>query len=393
MSARLISRSPDLKRLRDEGYELAIRESYLLVSHVPYVTPERAVAYGTIVSTLNLAGDATTAPETHTVDFIGGVPCDQHGQQLAKIINDPNRRTIASGLTIDCMFSSKPVGGTYGDYHEKITAYVEMLAGPARAIDPGAAATTFRVVDEDDEDPLFQYYDTNSSRAGIAALTAKLRSQRLAIVGLGGTGSYVLDMVAKTPVDEIHLFDGDPFLQHNAFRAPGAAARDELETKPNKANYFAEQYARIRRRGVVAHDAPIDDSNVELLGEMDFVFLCLDDGPAKKQIVAALDEFGIAFVDAGIGVAEQDGTLAGLVRVTTSTRDKRDHIPKRISFGRPDPDDDYDHNIQIAELNALNAALAVIKWKKLYGFYLDLDREHHSVYEIDGNNLINEDLA
>ena len=40
----------------------------------------------------------------------------------------------------------------------------------------------------------------------------------------------------------------------------------------------------------------------------------------------------------------------------------------------------YSHNIQIAELNALNAALAVIKWKKLAGFYVDLEGEHFTVY-------------
>jgi hypothetical protein len=33
----------------------------------------------------------------------------------------------------------------------------------------------------------------------------------------------VLDFTAKTHVKEIHLFDGDTFFQHNAFRAPGAA--------------------------------------------------------------------------------------------------------------------------------------------------------------------------
>ena len=54
-------------------------------------------------------------------------------------------------------------------------------------------------------------------------------------MGLGGTGSYVLDLVAKTPVWEIHLFDGDAFLQHNAFRSPGAPSLDELEAQPPKA--------------------------------------------------------------------------------------------------------------------------------------------------------------
>ncbi len=41
---------------------------------------------------------------------------------------------------------------------------------------------------------------------------------------------------------------------------------------------------------------------------------------------------------------------------------------------------EYASNIQIAELNALNACLAVIKWKQLSGFYQDLEHEHHLTY-------------
>ena len=54
------------------------------------------------------------------------------------------------------------------------------------------------------------------------AVTRKLSLKNVAIVGLGGTGSYVLDLVAKTPVRQIHLDDGDMFLQHNAFGSPSA---------------------------------------------------------------------------------------------------------------------------------------------------------------------------
>lgn len=50
MSHPLVSRSPDLARLRDEGFDLEIRSNYLLVKHVPYVTSAREVAYGTIIS-------------------------------------------------------------------------------------------------------------------------------------------------------------------------------------------------------------------------------------------------------------------------------------------------------------------------------------------------------
>ena len=56
-----------------------------------------------------------------------------------------------------------------------------------------------------------------------------------------------------------------------------------------------------------------------------------------------------------------------------------------------DKNNDYSRNIQVADLNALNAAMAVIKWKKLLGFYHDFECEHFSAYTLDGNRLNNED--
>ena len=50
---------------------------------------------------------------------------------------------------------------------------------------------------------------------------------------------------------------------------------------------------------------------------------------------------------------------------------------------------EYERNAQFAELNALNATLAVIKWKKVRGFYNDLTRELNCEYVIDGNKIIN----
>ena len=57
------------------------------------------------------------------------------------------------------------------------------------------------------------------------------------------------------------------------------------------------------------------------------------------------------------------------------------------------PDDEYDRNIQIADLNALNAMLAVIRWKKLYGFYADTGREHCSALVVERNKIFNDDIA
>ena len=54
---------------------------------------------------------------------------------------------------------------------------------------------------------------------------------------------------------------------------------------------------------------------------------------------------------------------------------------------------EYERNVQIVELNALNAALAVIRWKKHRGFYLDLGQEDRSTYTIDGNHMSNRMLG
>ena len=70
---------------------------------------------------------------------------------------------------------------------------------------------------------------------------------------------------------------------------------------------------------------------------------------------------------------------------------RADHFRQRVSLADGTGNNEYDRNIQVADLNALNAALAVIKWKKLAGFYRDMKAEHHSQFTIDGSLLINED--
>jgi hypothetical protein len=394
MSQQLISRSRDLQRLRDDGYDVEIRSSYLLVKGVPYVNSAGQIKYGTLVSELTLAGDVTTTPNTHVAYFAGEHPCDKSGAELHKIKHGSARQQLAPGLEIDHSFSSKPLSGRYEDYYEKMTTYVAIISSPARALDPDVTARTYPVVEPEQGESVFNYLDTASSRAGIGAITRKLEQDRVAIVGLGGTGSYVLDLVAKTPVREIHLFDGDKFLQHNAFRSPGAPSVDELRAVSEKVAYFAGLYSKMRK-GVIPHAGYVDASNVEELTGMDFVFLCLDKGSAKKLIVEKLEESGTPFVDVGMGINLVDDALLGVLRVTTSTSSKRDHVSarKRIPYSDGDANNEYSRNIQIADLNALNAALAVIKWKKLRGFYLDLEKEHHSTYTLDGNALTNEDRA
>lgn len=387
MSSALISRSADLKRLRDEGYAVGIVDDHLVVDDVPFLGPDRAVQRGRLISTLALASDITVNPvQDHVAHFAGGMPHDVAGQPLHRIIHQPSPTELSAQLRSDVSFSSKPPDG-YGDYHEKITTYVRILESEAQAVDDNITARTFRPIESDDDSP-FLFLDTASSRAGITADAAKLAVGPVAIVGLGGTGSYLLDLLAKTLITELHLFDGDLYLQHNAFRAPGSISRPDLDTPRTKAEYWAEVYGRMRR-GVVAHPYPVDAERVGELAGMHTVFLALDDGESKRTIVDFLDASDITFIDVGMGLYRGEEGLAGSLRVTTSTPQNRD-VRSRIPMDAAGDDDPYSTNIQTAELNALNATLAVVRWKKLMGFYADLDDERQTTYTIDGNHLLNE---
>jgi len=391
MSQLLISRSPDLKRLQDEGYNIELISGYLVLWDVPFLNVRKEVVRGALVSRLDLAGNRTIKPTDHVVLFAGEHPRNLDGTEIVQIKHSDSVQKINDRLTVHRSFSNKPANG-YDDYHHKMTRYVEMISNPAKAVDTEVTAQTYPVIrtDESNDSP-FYYCDTASSRADIIEVTEKLKLSKVAIVGLGGTGSYILDLVAKTPVKEIHIFDGDVFLQHNAFRAPGAPSIVELETAPQKVDHHARQYSKMHK-GIVSHDHFLNIRTLSKLDGMDFVFLCIDGGESKKDIVEKLERDNVSFIDTGVGVNLIDGALHGTIRLTSSTTQKRDHLRSRVGFTDAG-NDDYSRNIQIADLNALNATLAVIKWKKLFGFYRDYGNEHNCLYDIDSNHIHNDDTV
>ena len=391
MSQQLISLSPDLKRLRDEGYEIQVCGGYLLAHHIPYVNSSRQVKFGILISELNLINPSRTAkPNNHVIYFCGEQPCNQDGTFITQIQHGGQGATVAPGVTINFSFSNKPPAG-YDDYYHKFTRYSDIISAPAKSLDNTVTERTFRVITDDAQDAVFNYVDTNSSRASIMHLNAKFEGQKIAIIGLGGTGSYILDLIAKTAVNEIHLFDGDLFHLHNAFRSPGTPTNEQLEKQMKKVAYYAEIYSRLHKH-IIPHDTYIDANSVSGLDGMSFVFISVDKNSVRKDIIDHLLQKQIPFIDVGLGVNIVDDNLIGTLRVTSGTKSKSDHLANRISFVDND-NNDYAPNIQIADLNCLNATLAVIKWKKMCGFYQDLQSEHHSTYSINVAQLQNEDFT
>ena len=391
MSHALSARSSGLRRLQNEGYTLRIvDQAYLLVDNVPYVTAQGEVHEGALVMELTLNDDVTVKPTTHVASWTGEFPHRANGEKLVALLHEgTDKSSLSDSLQTVFQFSAKPDGGAYRDYHHKVSTYAEILGREARQLDPNATAQQWKVTtDHEDDESVFHFADTASARQNTTDLARKLQPERVAIVGAGGTGSYILDFVAKTWVREIHVFDDDPFLQHNAFRSPGPLAREEIEGGPIKSTFHADRYASLHK-GIVAHEICIDDTNVGQLGDFDTVFLCMDGHPIKAKILEICLANETLLIDVGMGLHRTGDSLAGTLRTTAFHSGHGDHAEHCVDLAGDDAEGEYDRNAQFAELNALNAALAVIKWKKVRGFYNDLTRELNCEYVIDGNRLIN----
>lgn len=388
MSIPLIDLNEDLKKLKDEGYNVSVLDGNLVVKGIPYVNKEKRILFGTLYCPLTISGEKTGIPQDHTVRFMGEHPCDQFGKEDNSFVNSASIHPLNAEITGSYYFSSKPESGNYPDFYTKMSKYIELLSSPAKSIDPGISAQ-YNHEEIYEETSVFKYFDTYTARAELTGLSEKLKNQKIAIVGLGGTGSFLLDFISKTPVQKISLFDGDEILNHNAFRMPGAMSITELKERPSKVTFFKEKYEHMRS-GIEEFNLYLDESNVDLLDDHDFVFLALDKAKAKKSIIDHLVKVGIPFIDLGMGITlAANNSLRGTLRKTLVTPDNSSYL-SRIAMEEAADEDVYAQNIQISELNALNAIQGIITWKKLSGFYSTEAVFSNSTFIVDEEEISNE---
>lgn len=385
MSQLLINHSPDLKQLRDDGYTISIQGNVLVIEDIPYVNQAKKVLQGTLISTLTIAGTKATYKGDHVVYFIGEQPCYKDGRPMSQIMHTNQTTNHTPSIISNLSFSSKPTEG-YRDYHHKMASYINILSSQAAAINPDVTPKRYKPIQDLHNETVFKYIDTNSSRASISQISNVLAGYKVGIVGLGGSGSYILDMIAKTPVQEIHLFDGDKFLAHNAFRAPGAASIQSLDEEFYKVEYFKDIYSNMHKN-IYAHAQYISSENLEMLKNLNFVFIAIDIGSVKAEIFTFLENNNIPYVDVGMGIGIVDNKLQGSLRTSSIFSKDQYYLKKHIDVSN-DNDNVYSSNIQIAELNALNAAMAVISWKKHAGFYHETIPANATVFTVDTFNII-----
>lgn len=376
MLANPIAPNADVQALINDGYSVVIVDDrYLIVENVPYCPSEGKIAYGDIISPFSVVNGVSQLNNDHTVWFTGTVPHTARGRSLQDaLVADTNEALIAE-RNVRCRLSNKPdraedLSQLLQSYHVKMRHYVNKLSRHARDIEESARADYFGRLQINAKPSVFYYPNTAVGRSGLDAYEDKLRQRKVAIVGVGGTGSYILDALAKMPIAEIHLYDGDKIEPHNAYRMPGALKLGEAFSDIAKARYLATYYGEMRI-GIVDHPVRVDERNIHELGDCSFVFIAVDHGPSRGLIANYLIARGIPFIDVGIGVDKvpdrvQLHARARVTLVTPQTADLVSTLPTA-----DDTEEGVYNNIQLVELNSLNAVLAVIRYKQFLQFYTD----------------------
>jgi hypothetical protein len=369
----LASRNAFLKDYEETGYLIDFVGGYLVFFGLPYLDKDGQLQHGDWVSPVDLNGEVIDPPSNHQAWWRGSRPHDQQGREL-KLGGGADKVTVTDDLVTDFSFSYKlldenGVMRLYRSFDEKVQTYLDTITGPAMAAYPQATPLRAIAVKAAAQGSPLRYPDTMSARYHINDLSTLLHGKKVAIIGLGGTGSYILDFIARTHLAQIALFDDDKVHVHTIFRFPGfipnAIGKLKVEIL---AQHYDQWHSAIE--GVAER---ITAENVERLKEFDFVFVSVDDGPARRLILDWLSTNGVPYVDCGMGLNRSAVGLSGFVRITGGDRKA---FEENVGTARLPVEnakaDEYRKNAQITELNALNATMAVIRFKQHFGL---LDRE------------------
>ena len=391
MFHRLVNHNEDIRRLVEKGYAVAIDSNYLIVRDIPYLGSDRGLQIGAIVTKLKFIDEERVAQDDHQIFFAGSVPYNLDGKPIPNPGGGTTQLALSDSskdIVVQRSFSNKPIAtGKFQDFFEKVENYVAIISGPAMELFQ-TSPLTFRAVDEVVSGQIFKFHDTLTSRAEITDLAAKFNNDVVAVIGLGGTGGYLLDFLVKTPVREIRAFDLDPFYVHNAFRSPGRLEASEF-CKP-KAEVYQARYENFRS-GLSVTPKFLDSSCGDDVNGVTFAFVCVDRGPSRASIFDLLISRGIPFIDVGMGLSRKQGSLNGMLRTTYYSAEHGRKVRNMgLASEQETMDDIYRTNIQISELNAMNACLAIIKFKQLRGFYFEEFPQYNLAFEIGDLKIVSE---
>lgn len=221
-------------------------------------------------------------------------------------------------------------------------------------------------------------YQRNEGTVGIAG-QARLLKSKVAVIGCGGLGGTIIELLARLGVGYLRVIDGDTFAGHNLNRQ---LMSTEYNLGTNKAIAAAKRVADINT-DVQAEPMPymLDDENADkLIAGMDVIVDALDNISTRILLNKATRKQGIPLVHAAIA------GFTGQV-MTIMPEDKGlEHIYKvplgsgkgvEVSLGNPAPTPALAAALQVQEVVKLLTGIGEPLRNKL--LYFDTE---FNVFEI-----------
>jgi molybdopterin/thiamine biosynthesis adenylyltransferase len=136
----------------------------------------------------------------------------------------------------------------------------------------------------------------------------KLERLRIAIVGLGGTGSFVAQQLAHLGIRDFILVDPDVIEPSNLNRVVNAAAEDIGKPKVEVAARYIQAVAVDPSVRVVRADVIQARVARELL-DADFIFCCTDSHGSRAVIQQVSYQYMIPCIDMGVTIIAKEGRI------------------------------------------------------------------------------------
>ena len=353
------------------GFKIKVQQNRISVGGVPYRKKNGKAGTCQIWVETENDGLSMKAPEngagaTHAATLSGVEKGHAYGST-----GKPVGNVVWTDNTSKCVISIKLDEGNYVNAWHALVVYISRIVGAVGAAEQKQLKRifNFEVAGEDAED--------------MQIWRGRTRGQKIGIVGLGGVGLWILDLMSKIEVSEIRIWDGDKIEGRNLVRAPGWASQEAIGR--NKAEYYGEQFKRMRS-GITIHGEYWCPNGAALLEDLDFIFIAIDKTDTRKVLCQTLEEKEIPFIDVGMGIERQNGRVRGSCQVFYSGEN-----PARWRIGIPTVEgageEEY-HALQLADMGALNAALAVGAWRRHVEQYQEEEREWLIRYRVENNDLL-----
>lgn len=144
-------------------------------------------------------------------------------------------------------------------------------------------------------------YDRQVRAFGVAGQEV-LRTMKVAIVGLGGTGSVVLQELLYLGVRDVVLLDPDTVAETNLNRLVGAVPSDVGKAKVEVAARWAK---RVSRGAKVAarKESVLRASVARSLADVDFLFCCTDSHGSRAVLNQFAYQYLVPAIDMGVVIA------------------------------------------------------------------------------------------